>query len=257
MLFGSLENNMQFKFIQAQPHRFSKVSSQKPIISKNSLSITNPFLFQGNFVGYMDMYSDAETVAKYLDAHDHWFVSCAHPMKVEPLGNNGYTLIVGRFSSFGYEVEPKVALVFHPAQNRVYTMHTVPIPNYESPGYEVQYDAAMELQEITPEQILGTKITKVFPPQKSIPSMMTRVSWQLDLVVAVDFPKFIYKLPVSLIQKTGDRLLSQIVRQISPRLTYKVQKDFHTRLELPIPPKTGRKLQKVKKLSNSIEEQAA
>ena len=257
MLFGSLEKNMQFKFIQAQPHRFSEVSSQKPIISKNSLTINKPFLFQGNFVGYMDMYSNAETVAKYLDAHDHWFVSCAHPMKVEPLGNNGYTLIVGRFSSFGYEVEPKVALVFHPAQNRVYTMHTVPVPNYEYPGYEVQYDAAMELQEITPEQILGTKITKVFPHEKSIPSMITRISWQLDLVVTVDFPKFIYKLPVSLIQKTGDRLLCQIVRQISPRLTYKVQKDFHTRLELPIPPKTGRKLQKVNKLSNPSEEQAA
>ncbi len=248
---------MQFKFIQAQDPRFAKVSTQKSTVPKKSLEITKPFLFEGNFVGYMDMYSDADTVAKYLDAHDHWFVSCAHPMKVEPLGNNGYTLIVGRFSSFGYEVEPQVALVFHPAQNRVYTMHTVPVPNYEYPGYEVQYDAAMELQEITPEQILGTKITKVFADQESIPSMVTRVSWQLDLTVTVDFPKFIYKLPVSLIQKTGDHLLSQIVRQISPRLTYKVQKDFHTGLKLPIPPKTGRTLQKVPKLSNSNDEQAA
>ena len=248
---------MQFKFIQAQAPRLAKVSSQKPIVSKKSLEITKPFLFQGNFIGYMDMYSNADTVANYLDAHDHWFVNCAHPMKVEPLGHNGYTLIVGRFSSFGYEVEPKVALVFHPAQNRVYTMHTVPVPDYEYPGYEVQYDAAMELQELTPEKVLGATISKVFPHTKSIPSMMTRVSWQLNLIVTVDFPKFIYKLPVSLIQKTGDRLLSQIVRQISPRLTYKVQKDFHTRLELPIPPKTGRTLQKVKKLSNSSEEKAA
>lgn len=248
---------MQFKFIQAQNHRFSKVSSQKPIISKNSQESTQPFLFQGNFVGYMDMYSDADTVAKYLDAHDHWFVQCAHPMKVEPLGNNGYTLIVGRFSSLGHEVEPKVALVFHPAQKRIYKMHTIPVPNYEHPGYEVQYDAAMELQELTPEKILGTNITKVFPHKKSIPSMMTRITWQLDLVVTVDFPQFIYKLPVSLIQKTGDRFLSQIVYQISPRLTYKVQKDFHTRLGLPIPPKTGRKLQRVKKLVNSNREQAA
>ena len=248
---------MQFKFVQAQPHKSVKVSSQKPIVSQNSATNTPPFIFQGNFIGYMDMYSDADTVANYLDAHDHWFVSCAHPMKVEPLGNNGYVLMVGRFSSFGYQVEPKVALVFHLAQNRVYKMHTVPVPNYEYPGYEVQYDAAMELQEVTPEQILGTNLTKVFSQHKSIPPLMTRVGWYLDLVVTVDFPKFIYKLPVSLIQKTGDRLLSQIVRQISPRLTYRVQKDFHTRLELPIPPKTGRQLQKVTKMDESNQEQAA
>ena len=248
---------MQFKFIQAQTHRLSNVSSQKPIISKNSLEKTKPFLFQGSFIGHMDMYSDADTVANYLDAHDHWFVRCAHPMKVEPLGDNGYTLIVGSFSSLGQEVEPKVALVFKPAQNRVYKMHTVPVPNYEYPGYEVQYDAAMELQETTPEQTLGKDITKVFPHQESRPSMMTRIGWQLDLAVTVDFPKFIYKLPISLIQTTGDRFLSQIVHQISPRLTYRVQKDFHTRLNLPIPPKTGRKLQKVPKLSNGNQEQVA
>ncbi len=248
---------MQSKFIQPQFHKFVKVSSKKPIVTQNSLANNQPFVFQGNFVGYMDMYSDADTVENYLDAHDHWFVSCAHPMTVEPLGDNGYILVVGRFSSFGYEVEPKVALVFHLAQNRVYKMHTVPIPNYEYPGYEVQYDAAMKLQEITPEEILNTNLTKVFSHKRSIPPLMTRVGWQLDLVVTVDFPKFIYKLPVSLIQKTGDRLLSQIVRQISPRLTYKVQKDFHTRLNLPIPPKTGRQLQKVKKIDDPNQEQAA
>lgn len=248
---------MQFKFIQAQTPRFVKEPSQKPIVTQKSLANKPPCLFQGNFIGYMDMYSDADTVTKYLDAHDHWFVSCAHPMKVEPLGNNGYILIVGRFSSFGYEVEPKVALVFHLAQNRVYKMHTVPVPNYEYPGYKVQYDAAMELQEVTPEKILGANLTKIFSPNQSIPSIMTRVAWKLDLIVTVDFPQFIYKLPVSLIQKTGDRLLSQIVRQISPRLTYKVQKDFHTRLNLPIPPKTGRKLQKLTKIDDPNQEQAA
>lgn len=248
---------MQFKFIQAQPHRFAKVSSQKLIVSKNSLESTKPFLFQGNFVGYMDMYSDVETVANYLDDHKNWFARCAHPMKVEPLGDNGYTLIVGNFSAMGQEVEPKVALVFQPAQNRVYNMHTVPVPNYEYPGYEVQYDAAMELQELTPKEILGASITKVFYDKKSVPSMMTRINWQLNLVVTVEIPLLITKLPVSLIQKAGDRLLSQIVRQISPRLTYKVQKDFHSRWELPIPPKTGRKLQQVKKLANPHKEKAA
>jgi hypothetical protein len=41
------------------------------------------------------------------------------------------------------------------------------------------------------------------------------------------FPKFIRRLPQGLIQGTGDRVLAQIVRQVSRRLTAKVQDDFH------------------------------
>ncbi|MFP4008109.1 MAG: DUF1997 domain-containing protein, partial [Spirulinaceae cyanobacterium] len=42
-------------------------------------------------------------------------------------------------------------------------------------------------------------------------------------------------------------LLAQIVRQVSPRLTYKVQKDFHDRLGLPLPPKQSRLFEQVPK----------
>ena len=45
------------------------------------------------------------------------------------------------------------------------------------------------------------------------------------------------RLSHSLIQSTGDRILSQIVRQVSRRLTYKVQKDFHQSLSIPFPQK--------------------
>ena len=72
--------------------------------------------------------------------------------------------------------------------------------------------------------------------------------------VAVKFPKFIHKLPFSVIQKTGDRLLTQIVRQISPRLTYKIQEDFHKGQDLPVPAKNSRHLDKV---DESSLEQAA
>jgi hypothetical protein len=61
------------------------------------------------------------------------------------------------------------------------------------------------------------------------------VEWELDLTVTVQFPRFIQRLSKSLVQTTGDRLLRQIVRQISRRLTYKVQEDFHFTLGLPMP----------------------
>ena len=54
------------------------------------------------------------------------------------------------------------------------------------------------------------------------------MQWTLDLGVAIHFPKFIYRLPHKLIQYTGDKVLTQIVRQVSKRLTAKVQEDFHS-----------------------------
>jgi hypothetical protein len=65
--------------------------------------------------------------------------------------------------------------------------------------------------------------------------LMTQVEWTLNLAVAIQFPKFIHKLPQTVIQKTGDNVLKQIVRQVSKRLTHKVQKDFHGQAGLAMP----------------------
>ncbi len=202
--------------------------------------------FQTQFEGYMEMYSDPQTVADYLNAHEGWFCRCAEPMKTEPIGNNGYILTVGRFGSFGYEVEPKLAVVLQPPQDGIYWMHSIPTPAFPTPGYEVDYQASMTLQEI-PLHLAGQGIDRAYQQRglRALPQSITKVQWQLYLNVAVQFPQFIYKLPLSLIQSTGDRLLTQIVRQISPRLTYKVQQDFHERFELPLPARTSRHLQKL------------
>jgi hypothetical protein len=232
---------MQSNFIQHQPDKLSTVAieEQMYIVSSDTIDNTESVTFQTNFVGSMDMYGDADLVADYLNAHENWFCRCARPMKVEFLGNNSYILIVGRFGSFGYEVEPKIAVVLNPPLDRVYTMHTIPIPNYQPPGYDVDYQASMELQEVATSSILAGK------QLLSLPETITQVTWTLELTVKVQFPKFIRKLSPKLIQSTGDRVLAQIIRQVSPRLTYKVQQDFHESHRLPIPPKSGRKLEKI------------
>ena len=247
---------MQFKFISHKQNMVLPVSDGELHVptSYNDRNLpesallekaSDSFLFQGSFLGSMDLYSDRQTVADYLDTHEGWFCRCSKPMQVEPLGDNGYVLSVGQFGYFGYDVEPKIAVVLNPPQNGVYKMHTVPIPGYQAPGYEVTYKSQMELQELDLQTILGKKVKHIFKSYKSPSETMIRVSWTLDMSVTVEFPKFILKLPTSLIQSTGDRLLAQIVRQISPRLTYKVQQDFHTLLNLPIPPKSGRKFDKI------------
>jgi hypothetical protein len=167
----------------------------------------------------MEMNADACTVAEYLNTHHIWFRRCAQPMKVEPIGKTGYALAIGQFGSFGYEVEPKVGLNLLPGDEGVYRIETIPVPGYDPGGYEVDFQAAMKLVEAQPQAL----------------SKMTRVQWQLDLTVTIQFPRFIHTLPKSLIQSTGDRLLNQIVRQVSGRLTHKVQTDFHSSLGLTLP----------------------
>ena len=69
----------------------------------------------------------------------------------------------------------------------------------------------------------------------------THVQWELNLQTKVQMPKFIQALPQSLVKASGDRLLNQIVKQISKRLTRKVQEDFHTMMNLPLPGRTRRR----------------
>jgi hypothetical protein len=189
-----------------------------------------PTQFQSHFTGCMELYADAQTVTQYLDAHRGWFCRCAPPMKVEPIGENGYILGIGRYGSFGYNVEPKIGLNLLPQDQGIYRIQTIPLPDQESLNYHVDFHAALQLLETPSDEKLA----------KSPGNELTRVEWQLNLGVTILFPRFIYKLPLSLIQRTGDRLLAQIVRQVSHRLTAKVQEDFHSTLGTT-PPRRFRK----------------
>jgi hypothetical protein len=197
--------------------------------------------FQSRFIDCMEMFADRATVVEYLDAHHGWFRRCAHPMRVEPLGENGYALILGPYGSFGYQVEPRVGLDLLPQDQGVYRIKTIPVPDYVPQGYDVDFQAALELVEVPTEQVAEMAKIKRSAIADLSP-MMTRVEWQLDLVVSVQFPKFIHTLPQHIIQSTGDRLLYQVVKQISRRLTYKVQEDFHNEIGVPFPKHFKRKL---------------
>lgn len=188
---------------------------------EDETTLHEPTQFQGYYSSCMEMHADAKTVAAYLDAHHGWFRRCAQPMTVDPIGENGYALIVGRFGSFGYEVEPKVGLNLLPQCEGVYRIETIAIPGYEPAGYDVDFKASLQLVETVTDA--GTPLT--------------RVEWELNLAVYVQFPRFIRALPKALVQKTGDRLLNQIVRQVSRCLTHKVQSDFHSMHNIPFPQK--------------------
>lgn len=183
---------------------------------EKSLTELPPMRFANRFEDVMAMNADVSTVASYLDRHGDWFTRCAQPMKVEPIHANGYAITIGTFKSTGYVIEPKVGLELLPQDQGVYCIRTIDLPGDPAAmPYTVDFSAEMRLLESG--------------------SAATQVAWHLDLAVTIQFPKFIYKLPRSVLQGTGDKVLQQIVRQVSKRLTQKVQKDFHSNAGLALP----------------------
>ncbi|PSB27915.1 hypothetical protein C7B82_15745 [Stenomitos frigidus ULC18] len=212
-------------------HTASVIPDMNYLMTEDSdQNLLEPTQFRSHFVDCMEMSADLPTVAAYLDAHSVWFHNCAQPMVVEPLGDNGYALVIGRFGSYGYQIEPKIGLHLLPQDHGVYRIETIAIPGYVMPGYDVDFRAAMTLVEAGAESASSLLDRPGTPSAKT-----TRVEWQLDLTVSIQFPRFIHALPKSLVQNTGDRLLRQIVRQVSNRLTRKVLEDFHQTHGLPLP----------------------
>ncbi len=205
----------------------STVSSDpQPPVDEDSTVVANesdatPMRFSNRFEDYMEVAATPELFASYLDVHQDWFRRCAHPMQADPIDQNSYAITIGRFGAFDYYVEPKIGLELLPAEQGVYRIRTVSVPDYTPPGYAVDFQASMQLVSVAdPADVEGL-------------SCSTHVTWTLDLDVDVWFPRFIRVLPQGLIQSTGDRLLGQIVRQVSRRLTAKVQTDFHESRNVP------------------------
>lgn len=236
-MHSQFANNQPIDVEQEKMEAKSIFAEADNFVTPAPLSASEPTRFYSQFQDCMEMYADAQKVTAYLDTHQNWFSRCAHPMNVEPIGTNGYALVIGRFGSFGYEVEPKVGLELLPQEAGVYRIRTIPVPNYVAPGYEIDFQASQTFVEVATseyfqEQELDTT---------QLPPAITRVEWELNLTVGIRFPKFIQKLPQSLIQSTGDRILHEVVRQVSRRLTYKVQEDFHSSLGIPIPKKSKKR----------------
>ena len=181
--------------------------------------------YRSHFSDRMEMRAAPRTVSTYLDQHEGWFRRCAAPMDVEAIDAQAYALTLGRFGNFGFEVEPTIGLRLLPRDNDQYAIETVALPDLDpslAKLYDVDFQASLGL---------------VNDQQDPSGLAQTWVSWTLDLTVWVALPRVITMLPDRLVQSSGDHLLRQIVRQISRRLTWKVQEDFHASHGLACPPR--------------------
>tara|TARA_B100002051_G_scaffold276770_1_gene327791 strand:+ start:2030 stop:2569 length:540 start_codon:yes stop_codon:yes gene_type:complete len=174
----------------------------------------------------MEMLAPTDVVSSYLDRHEGWFERCAAPMLAKPIDPQSYELRLGRFGNFGFEVEPTIGLRLLPQEQKVYRIQTIDVETDPClrGHYDVDFQARMELKSWSASE-------------KEHPIDATAVRWDLDLSVWIKLPKMITLLPEQLVQSSGDQLLKQIVRQISRRLTWKVQEDFHATHGLTCPPR--------------------
>lgn len=201
--------------------------------------------YASTFSDLMEMRAPAPVVATYLDRHEGWFRRCAAPMTVTPLGQRGYVLTLGRFGNFGFEVEPTIGLELLPQDEGVYRILTVPNSRIDPSLqglYDVEFNAALRLDEVGSDaQGDGAEAERSHAElsHEEVDRLMahTLVRWELDLSVWIRLPSMIALLPEGLVQSSGDHLLRQIVRQISRRLTWKVQEDFHASHGIPCPPR--------------------
>jgi hypothetical protein len=192
--------------------------------------------YASTFADMMEMRAPASVVAAYLDSHEGWFRRCAAPMEVKPIGSTGYILTLGRFGNLGFELEPTIGLELLPQADGVYRIVTVPVP--DTPGslqslYDVDFNASLRLDQATGSEQSG----EISAEEVDRLMAHTLVRWDLDLAVWVRLPSVLTLLPDNLVQTSGDHLLRQIVRQISRRLTWKVQEDFHASHGIPCPPR--------------------
>lgn len=188
--------------------------------------------YASNFADLMEMRAPRAVVGAYLDRHEGWFRRCAAPMTVAPLSGNGYVLTLGRFGNFGFEVEPTIGLELLPQDEGIYRIATVPVPDSDPTLqglYDVNFNASLRLDEASPTEASHEEVDDLM--------QHTMVRWQLDLAVWIRLPAMLGLLPENLVQSSGDRLLRQIVRQISRKLTWKVQEDFHASHGIPCPPR--------------------
>jgi hypothetical protein len=192
--------------------------------------------YASSFADLMEMRAPASVVGAYLDQHQGWFRRCAAPMTVTALERNGYVLTLGRFGNFGFEVEPTIGLELLPQADGIYRIQTVPVADADAALaalYDVEFNASLRLDEADGQQ-LGPEISA-----EEVDGLMahTLVRWDLDLAVWIKLPAMVTILPEGLVQSSGDHLLRQIVRQVSRKLTWKVQEDFHASHGIPCPPR--------------------
>ncbi|MEA5551511.1 DUF1997 domain-containing protein [Anabaena cylindrica UHCC 0172] len=194
-----------FQDINAKQYNTS--STKERATQKSKLSF--PYLFRNKSTGTIILQGNMEEVIKYIDNHSKWLAQCILPLKANLIERNAYSLNIGKIGALGYEIEPTVNLYMNQQSRGYYQIKTEPISGIDPNGYDVDFFSKIKLIDCS-----------------SGKQELTRIEWELILVTKLDFPAFILFLPIPLVQKTGDAVLSNIVKSVSDKFSEKISRNF-------------------------------
>ncbi|GAB4218538.1 MAG: DUF1997 domain-containing protein [Synechococcales cyanobacterium] len=160
--------------------------------------------------GQVDLETPVEDLADYLRHHQEWIHRCFKPLKVNPLGEGNYRLHFFRIGGLGFELEPHFAISIWEEPLHQFRLDSLDLPEDEPLPYHVDCQATFRIEQL---------------PDTDRP--ITRVFWGLVLKIDIELPGFLQVLSRSLVQKVGIKVVNQVTRSMSDRLTHNVCTDFY------------------------------
>lgn len=165
-----------------------------------------------NQAGEVDMSTSVAPLATYLRAHDQWIEPCFKPLKVTPLSPESYQLKFFRMGALGFELEPCFGIEIGSQDDRLFFLHSIPLPGDNELPYSVDCASEFRLEE---RQEAGAAVT--------------RVHWTLHLDIIVELPRFLQLLPRKRVRAVAEALVNQVARRMCNRLTQNICNDYYQR----------------------------
>jgi len=160
--------------------------------------------------GEVDLETPVEDLAKYLRHHHQWIHRCFKPLTVQPLGGADYRLQFFRIGGLGFELEPHFAITIWEEPQHCFRLASLNLPEDQSLPYRVDCQATFRIEQLALD-----------------PTPIARVYWGLLLKIDIELPGFLQVLSRSLVQKVGIKVVNQVTRSMSDRLTHNVCTDFY------------------------------
>ncbi|BAC91438.1 DUF1997 domain-containing protein [Gloeobacter violaceus] len=154
--------------------------------------------------GDVRLETDLPPLAGYLRKPDHWIPVGFRPLKVEAAAGT-YRLQLPEFGALGFRVAPRVALRVVEEDERLYRLHSVPLPD---PGYAVDFDGLFRLD----------------PAARAV-----AVFWEANFGIRIELPGFLGMFPQPVVQAAAQAAVSAMNAGVCRSLVGNICRDFRAR----------------------------
>ncbi len=211
------------------PPNKSAALSQHESEDPGQVPINPGFEVESTCQGQVDLQTDAPTFATYLDSHRDWMERCFKPLKVLPLTDDSYKVQFFRIAGLGLEVEPCFGIQLWSEDRSLFRLRSIELPMEAETPYQITCLSSFRLEPLEPASPLSGYSAGGFVRETSRGSSppMIRVHWHLNLLVGMELPGLVKSLPSAFVHRVASRIVNQVTRSMSERLTRNVCSDFY------------------------------